>query len=256
MEELTNPRTGVRCAWFAEGQGDPPIIFIHGWTGNTTRWEPTRKLLARNHRTIAYDLRGHGRSEKRADMDFGFGAFVEDLLGFMDALRIPRAVLAGHSMGGMIAQHLALDHPDRVEKLVLVGTAACPAPDAAARRKLAVAAWLFGHFFGVMMSLKERGKDPENFPDISDHSLRPIPAAASRCLLTVAGMDTRARLRNLGMPALVVASETDATVAYPLSKDLAACIPGVRFETVTGCSHHIPIERAEFLAKTMEEFLS
>jgi 3-oxoadipate enol-lactonase len=255
--ELVNPRTGVRMNYLIEGEGDPTIVFVHGWTGNYTRWSQTRELLSKNHRTIIYDLRGHGYSEKRPDMDFSFDSFVADHLGLMEALGIKRAVLAGHSMGGMIAQHFALAHPEMVEKLVLVGTAACPAPDAKNLQRLKTAAWLFGHLFRFTLWIKdsEKRKHPDLFPDAVNRAMQPSREAASKCILSIMKMDLRSKLKNLNIPALVVASTDDKTLAYPLSKDLAGCIPGARFETVSGCGHHIPIDRSEFLSKTIEDFI-
>lgn len=258
MEKLINPRTGIEVSYLIEGEGDKTILFLHGWTGNHTRWAPTRKLLAKKYRTIAYELRGHGFSEKLPDLDFTFDAYVEDQLGFMEALKIDRCVIAGHSMGGMIEQHFALKYPDMVEKLILVATSACPAPTDRLKKKMKMAAWLFGNLFGLAMSIKDRKKkkQPDLFPDAVNMNMNPIPAAASKSLISIRNMDLRAALKDLKMPVLVVASTDDNTVPYEQSKELAECIPGARFETVSGCSHHIPIERAEFLSQVIDDFIS
>ncbi|MFA6449678.1 MAG: alpha/beta hydrolase [bacterium] len=257
--ELTNPRTGIRMSYRieGEGEGEKTIIFIHGWTGNYTRWSQTRELLSKNHRTVIYDLRGHGFSEKRADMDFSFKTFVEDHIGMMEALNINSAILAGHSMGGMIAQHFALAHPEMVEKLILVGTAACPAPDAKEKRRLQTAAWLFKHLFKFTLWVKDKNKrkQPDLYPDSINKAMQPSREAASKSIISILNMDLRNDLKNLNIPTLVVASKADKTLAYPLSQDLAAHIQGSRFETVTDSSHHIPIEKSEFLSKTIEDFI-
>jgi len=156
--ELTNPRTGVRLHYLIEGEGEPTIVIMHGWTGNYTRWSPTREMLSKKHRTIIYDLRGHGFSDKSPDLDFSFDSFVADHLGLIEALDIKHSVLAGHSMGGMIAQHFTLAHPEMVDKLILVGTTACPAPDASNMRRLKTAAFLFKHFFEFTMKTKDKKK--------------------------------------------------------------------------------------------------
>lgn len=255
--EIINPRTQLRTHVIDEGEGRP-IIFIHGWTGNTSRWEPTRKILSARYRTIAYDLRGHGLSDKRKDLQFTFEAFVDDLRGVMEAMGLKRACIAGHSMGGMIAQHFALAHPEMVEKLVLVGTAAHTVENNKEKKKLRGGAWLFRHFFGPMMWIKDRKKkaQPDLFPDAVDYRLRPMPEAASDCIRAIAGMDLRERLKTLAIPTLIVASDTDGTVAVRLSDELARCIPGAIYERITGCGHHIPIERSEFLAGKMAAFIS
>ncbi len=255
--ELVNPRTGIKAHYMAEGVGEPAIFMLHGWTGNYTRWEPTRKLLAKNHRTIIYDLRGHGYSEKRKDLDFSFESFVEDHLGMMEALNVESAVLAGHSMGGMIAQHFALAYPEKVMKLVLVGTTACPAPDTRNLRRLKAAAWLFKRFFRPALWLKDnkKRKHPDLFPDSMNREMQPSREASFKCIVSIMNMDIRPEMRSLKIPTLVVASTDDDTLEYPLSKELAELIPDAIFETVSGCGHHIPIDRAEFLARKIEEFI-
>jgi len=255
--ELINPRTAIKTHYIIEGEGEPVIVFLHGWTGNYTRWEPTRKLLAKNHRTVIYDLRGHGYSEKRKDLDFSFEAFVEDHLGMMEALKVERSVLAGHSMGGMIAQHFALAHPEKVSKLILVGTTACPAPDAKNLRRLKIAAWLFKHFFRKTLWLKDikKRKHPDLFPDSKNREMQPSREASSKCIVSIMNMDIRQEMKEFKIPTLVVASTDDDTLAYPLSKELSELVPGARFETVSGCGHHIPIDMPDFLARKIEEFI-
>jgi pimeloyl-ACP methyl ester carboxylesterase len=254
---ITNPRTGIKMNCLIEGEGEPAIVIIHGWTGNYTRWSPTREMLSKNHRTVIYDLRGHGFSEKRPGMDYSFDSFTADHLGIMEALNIGRAVVAGHSMGGMIAQYFALAHPEMVEKLVLVGTAACPAPDEKNRRRLRGAAWMFAHLYSFTMWAKDhkKRKRPDLYPDTVNPAMRPSREAAAKCINSIINMDLRAEMKNLNIPALVVASTDDDTLFFPLSQELAACIPGARFETVSGCGHHIPIDRAEFLTNVIEDFI-
>ncbi|HEY6910808.1 MAG TPA: alpha/beta hydrolase [Myxococcales bacterium] len=100
-----------------EGRGFP-VLLIHGLAGDHTAWAPQVETLRARHRVIAFDNRGAGRSTQR-DEPVSTLDLAHDTLGLMDALRVSRAHVVGRSMGGAVAQHLALIAPTRVQSLVL-----------------------------------------------------------------------------------------------------------------------------------------
>jgi len=114
---------GAALTYDDEGPRDgdgAPLVFVHGWTADRHRWDHQMTHFAEKRRVARVDLRGHGDSS-------GTGVrtieeLARDVLALLDHLKIDRCVLIGHSMGGMIAQTIALDHPDRVERLVLVNS--------------------------------------------------------------------------------------------------------------------------------------
>jgi pyruvate dehydrogenase E2 component (dihydrolipoamide acetyltransferase) len=114
---------GLRLHYVASGQpgGRPPILLLHGLGGSGLLWQPNLTALSRVRRAIALDLPGHGRSEK-PDVAYDLEFFVSIVLRFLDALGIGRAALVGNSLGGQVALKIALDHPTRVERLVLVAS--------------------------------------------------------------------------------------------------------------------------------------
>jgi pimeloyl-ACP methyl ester carboxylesterase len=117
---------GVRIAYVDEGKGDA-ILLIHGFASNVaTNWRDVhwlRTLTAAGRRTIAYDNRGHGQSEKLYDPSrYGAPTMAEDALRLLDHLGIGRADVMGYSMGARIATFLVLAHPERVRNLILAGT--------------------------------------------------------------------------------------------------------------------------------------
>ncbi|WP_426570116.1 alpha/beta fold hydrolase [Streptomyces canus] len=100
--------------------GGVPLVFVHGWTANRHRWDHQVAHFSERRRVIRLDLRGHGESG-------GAGVktiddLAKDVLALLDHLGIERCVLVGHSMGGMIAQTIALAQPERVERMVLVNS--------------------------------------------------------------------------------------------------------------------------------------
>lgn len=104
-------------------RGDPggaPLILIHGYSDSWRSYAPVMAELPAHVRAIALTLRGHGDSSKPRE-DYSMAAFAGDIAAAMDQLAIRRAAIAGHSMGSLVAQTLALDYASRVESLVLIG---------------------------------------------------------------------------------------------------------------------------------------
>ena len=115
--------TGVRLH-FVE-QGDPtgqPIILLHGYSDSWVSWTQVLPLIDRKYHVYVPDLRGHGESDRPA-IGYTFPDFAGDVIAFMDAKGIKKATIVGHSMGSFVAQHVATMAPERVEQLVLVGSA-------------------------------------------------------------------------------------------------------------------------------------
>src|SRR6478752_2932182 len=110
----------TRIAWYERGQG-PPLVMLIGTGSTMAEWDPALlQLLAREHRLVLFDYPGvgmsglwHGRS---------FDSLADATAGLMDAIGLPQADVLGWSMGGFVAQRLAIDHPARVSHLILAGT--------------------------------------------------------------------------------------------------------------------------------------
>lgn len=110
---------GQRIAYLDEGQGSP-VILVHGLGGTLWNWEYQQAALSASHRVLTLDLIGSGYSDK-PDIEYRPEQVVEFLRGFMDTLEIQRASLVGNSMGAGVVSAMALAHPSRVDRLVLIG---------------------------------------------------------------------------------------------------------------------------------------
>jgi serine phosphatase RsbU (regulator of sigma subunit)/pimeloyl-ACP methyl ester carboxylesterase len=110
------------------GGGAPPVLAVHGLTANGRCWDTIADALGPAHRFLAVDLRGRGQSG-RPPAGYSVAAHVRDLIEVLDGLGLARAVLMGHSLGAFIALATAAEHPDRVERLVLVDGGADLAPE-------------------------------------------------------------------------------------------------------------------------------
>lgn len=99
----------------------PPLLLVHGLAGSTYDWEAhALDALAREHRVVAVDLWGMGFSARDDAFAYGYDLWVRQLVGTLDALGIDRAAVGGHSLGGALAVLLAAEHPERVDRVVLV----------------------------------------------------------------------------------------------------------------------------------------
>jgi 3-oxoadipate enol-lactonase len=129
----------INVSYNDEGQEESQlIIFIHGFPLNKSMWDNQVEALKHNYRVIAYDIRGHGNSDIGAS-DFSIDLFVNDLLGFMDALNIEKAIICGLSMGGYIALNAIENHPERFTALILSDTSCnADSPEAKEKRMIAI----------------------------------------------------------------------------------------------------------------------
>jgi 3-oxoadipate enol-lactonase len=205
---------------------------------------------------------GYGQSPPVAQMTFP--VLGEALAGLLDARGIERAVLVGHSMGGMVAQELAASRPDRVAALVLVATS----PSFGSRD----GEWQ-KRFLAERLKPIEEGKTPADIaPGIVANLVGDDPdprgvaraiecmsgisaetyRAALHCLLT---FDRRASLAAIRCPTIVIAGERDRVVALDVAERMALAIPGAVFHTIPGCGHLTNLERPEAFGRALEDFL-
>jgi len=103
------------------GAGQSPLLVLHGMLGSSRNWQTTGRDLTRHFHVFSLDARNHGKSPHAAEMTYE--ALAGDIIGWMDAQSMAKAVLIGHSMGGKTAMLLACRHPERVERLVVVDIA-------------------------------------------------------------------------------------------------------------------------------------
>ena len=96
------------------------VLFLHGFANCAATWIPIAESLARHYHVLALDQRGHGDSQWTDQDRYRISDLVSDLAGFLDALGIRETILAGHSMGGAVAQYFTAEHPGRVDRLVIV----------------------------------------------------------------------------------------------------------------------------------------
>ena len=115
----------VQLAYDDAGSGEPALLFLHPWSGNRSFFEPQVTHFSAEHRCVAVDLRGHGESPA-PDTGYTLGELADDVAGLCEQLGIRSAVPVGHSMGGIVAVHLAARHPDLVSGVVVLDSPLLP----------------------------------------------------------------------------------------------------------------------------------
>jgi len=252
----------VHIAWERRGSG-LPLVLIHGLGYARWGWEPVADRLAERFEVILLDNRGIGESDAPPG-PYTVAEMAADTLRVMDEASIERAHLVGTSLGGMIAQELALAAPERVDKLVLVSTTpgganAAPMPEVTVRLFAAATSLepqvALRRFVenalgpGVANGLVER---------ILEHRVRtaqPFSAWAAQAAAGTA-FDAWERLPGIDAPTLVLHGTADNVVDPRNAELLAARIPGARAELFPGCGHLPPWEQRDRFVEVVEEFLA
>ena len=250
---------GTRLSYEIAGKG-PAVILIHGGLVDSRLWDDQMKDFSKQCRVVRYDLRGFGKS---ADASEAF-SHIEDLRALLDFLKIERATLVGLSLGGIIAADFALEYPQRVDRLVLVGPGlrgdkqpppkeAVAAWEAASRgaEPFAEATMRGGLYSGVqprtVVYTRLRQMLLDNFKAVS--SFRPG-------FLKYPEPPTIERLENIKTPTLVVIGSRDAPNLKNIADLLAQKIPGARKVVINEASHHPPVEQPKQFNKVVLDFIT
>ena len=270
MVQRGTARSGdLDIAYSVRGDGETTLLLIMGLAGRADEWgDALLDALAVRHRVITFDNRGTGASSKPPG-PYTLDAMARDAIAVLDAVSVPRAHVMGLSMGGMIAQLLALDHRARVDRLVLLSTHAggstvsppapavteimtavasprMPVPALVRARLVAITAPGFAETF------------PERIEALTTLVLAqptPMPAFLAQ-YQAILDSDRRARLADLDVPTLVLHGREDALIPLDNGMFLADSIPGARLVILRACGHLATWECPELLAETVLEFLA
>ena len=220
------------------------------------QWEHQQKALAQDFRVVTLDLLGSGLSDK-PDIEYRPEQMLDFFVSFMDALHIPHATLVGNSMGAGLAIGMALDHPERVSKLVLIGglpqEILHKLTSPSIRRALethtpiwvaSLGSWLFGDMLTESI-MREFIHNPALLtPAVIERSnrnrrrpglIKPMMAARQALPLWETGFATR--LHTLSLPTLIIWGEQDRVFPTSVGKELHHMIPGSQFLTIPHAGH-------------------
>ena len=251
--------TGIRMRYAVQGDPDGrPVILLHGVTDSWFSWSRVMPLLPAGWRVYALDQRGHGGTSV-PESGYSLPALAEDVIAFLDAKGMATATVVGHSMGSLVAQHVAAGAPQRVSRLVLVDAAFDPGNPGMA---------------GLLRSLDALpGSVPESFArefqastihvPVPDDFFRQVVAISLGAPYhvwrgAIAGFfapDAKAALAQISAPTLLLWGERDAVFSRNDQEALLAGIAGSRLITYPETGHAPHWERPEQFARDLEAFL-
>jgi len=235
------------------GEGKP-IVFSHAWLEDCSIWGSQVKHFAKNYALILYDHRGHGRSDNDPRGDYSVQALSNDLYSLIQKLKLEKATLVGFSLGGMATIIFALEHPDKLSKLVLVGTTAnfplypllvlsvlrCVLPYKTVARTICK-----GRFYKPSKQIVE---------DALVRAMTVNSYVAYESLKQYTKCDLRDRVRELKVPTLIIVGEKDE-INLEASRYLNREIKGSELRIVSSSGHKVMVEKSEEFNRILEEFI-
>lgn len=234
------------AVWQA-GEGES-VLLVSGLGGRAAFWSELVPNLSPHFRVVTHDHRGTGASTK-SKIDYSVAQMAGDVLRLMDALEITQTALVGHSTGGAIAQYLALNHADRLSRIVLSATWAGPAPYFQAlfdlRSKVLQTTGPEAYLIdGILRAYPSDtlNENPELLHGTTEERLAAFPGVEieqSR-IGAVLAHDLRDRVAEIDLPTLVIAAADDQITPVGFSEELAAAIPGAQKVILPHGGHFMP----------------
>jgi 3-oxoadipate enol-lactonase len=254
---------GQRLYYEVHGDGEP-LLCVAGLTCDTLVWIPQIQAFSAAHRTVIFDNRDAGQSSM-AQGDYDIADMAHDALALADHLELDTFHLLGVSMGGAIAQEIALQAPERVRTLTLAVT--FPAGGAYARRLAQV--WSarldeisFEQHVDELM-LMNHSESLYDHPEMVEFIRTAMlnnphpqpPEAFARQIGACSRHETRDRLSSLSLPVHVIGGEYDILVPVWKSKEIAELIPGSKLTVLPGAPHGLSVERADEFNAAVLDFI-
>jgi pimeloyl-ACP methyl ester carboxylesterase len=246
-----------------EHRADEAIVFLHGWLMSPHMWDHAIHTINGSIRTVSLWQPAHGQSTAM-DYDFTMKDWAKWLIETLDSLNVQKTILVGHSMGGMLSMQTAVDFPERVNGLVLVGTQHSTW-DEAKNGEFVQAVDMCGVAWG-----------PEIAPQVADllmgeKFLKSHPAWIGTWTNEVAQYDLRGmsslgkaiagredlseKISDINVPTLVAHGTDDKGIEIKIGRQIAQRIPGARFEEMPGAAHCPPLEVPELFSEKLIGFL-
>lgn len=250
---------GAKHHYVSKGEG-PPVVLLHPLGGSLHTWHGVIENLSLHHHVVAVDLRGHGRSDRSGTLSVQ--QWADDVHALIAALELPAVTLVGHSLGSLIAQHLAATRGEVIDYLVLLGGISYfepPAKDAYVKRAEMVEAdgmdalvedWLPG-----ALAPRTAAKLPQVVGLLRELFLRNDPTSYAKACRAIANAPKIARDR-IGQPTLLLVGDHDRSTPIAMSEELHAEIPVSRVRVIPSSAHWALLEQPDFIASAILEFLT
>jgi pimeloyl-ACP methyl ester carboxylesterase len=263
----TADANGIKTNYLEAGKGDP-VVLIHGSGPGVTsyaNWRVVLPALAENFRVLAPDMVGFGFSERPANIEYSLQTWADQVVGLMDTLELPTAHMVGNSFGGAIALRIATQHPDRVGKLVLMGSMGVPFPITEGlervwgyepsfenmRKVLDVFAYSRDLVNDELAEVRYRGSIQ---PGFQESFAAMFPAPRQRWVEAMCTPEDD--IRRLPHRTLIVHGREDQVIPVQTSLRLMELIDNADLSVFSHCGHWSMIERTREFNRSVSEFFS
>lgn len=231
----------------------PPVVLIHGAGGTHLYWPSEIRRLP-GYRVFALDLPGHGKSSGRAEQSIS--GYTGSILEWLEAAGLHSAIFVGHSMGSAIALSLALEHPEHVLGLGLVGAGSRLRVDPALLEITASSTT----FHNAVRMVVERSFDaatPEQLTELAAQRMAETrPSVLHSDFLACNAFDETERICEIHQPALMVCGAEDQMTPQRYSRFLTTCIPHSQLVVVPNAGHMVMLEQPQAVATALSDFLA
>jgi pimeloyl-ACP methyl ester carboxylesterase len=246
-----------------EGSGEP-LMLIHGVRGSIRNWEYVRPLITKHFQTIFTDLRGHGQSSELTEVT-KVDTFAQDHIDLLKHLEINQCHVAGHSLGGFIAQQMALDAPSKFKSLILIDTA--PTTDvegAQAQIKLAQLAYGLSPEEAVEKSLEfafYNSKKIRKTPGLMDllvflqRDMQRLANSHGYAMGAAASFNIQDRVNEIKLPSLVIIAAQDETFPVKWGDFYKEHLVNVNVQIIDESNHGIQFEQPEAMVTAVVDFV-
>lgn len=251
---------GRKLAYEVKGEGDP-IVFVHGVGAYKESWDGVVAYLSEHYRCYYIDLRGHGASDP-VPGPYSLEQLTNDLWQFLDGVGLDRVILVGFSLGGLIAQQMALSNAARLKKLILVSTVAdrTKAEKERVRNRASnlqkagagdhltksVERWFSKAFIAA---------HPEVIEERQRRVLMNDPASYKAAYEVLANSDLGAHLHQITVPTLVMTGENDIGSTPRMAAVIKERVPDSRLRILPGLRHSVLLEAPSLVAQEILAFL-
>ncbi|MBX3706100.1 MAG: alpha/beta hydrolase [Pseudomonadales bacterium] len=249
---------GARIWYETHGSGQP-ILLHHGYTASRVNWAPVAERLADSYRIILMECRGTGESE-HTPSGYTLEQFAADVVGLLDHLGLDRVTYAGHSMGGGIGYRLALDHPARLVRLILM--APIPAdgigPIDPALREMRLTERRNRDLEGILARYRAQRfrTDVETdawFEDRARHILGVSDGHFEQAAESMAALSLGHRLGEIRLPTLMIAGAVDGLLPANLQDFLR--LPHATLEVLSRAGHEVAVHEPDRVAAAIAAFM-
>jgi pimeloyl-ACP methyl ester carboxylesterase len=260
---------GARIYYYAAGTrgAGNPVVLIHGFPTSSHLWNDVVPLMPAGHRIVVLDLLGYGRSDRPLGRPVDIPAHAARTIALMDELRIDRACVVGHGMGGGIAQWIALKNPERISHLALIDSVSLAQGNSVHEGVTRAAMPLMRPLpHSTLLSLVKRDllhgyQDPIRALRSIELYLRPFIGGEGRDALLAHFRGGRTpsgevQLRDIRAPTAIVWGENDRAVSLAVGSRLRDTIPGSQLDVLGSARHFTPEESPRDIADAIQRLLA